>query len=299
MSAERLVEDVWAVATSEVRRNTLQSKVAMLRRALGPTAVVSRDGGYALAVEVAQVDALAVLRLAAEAVRLREGGDPDAAADLCESALGLFRGVPLQAAGDAEWASVSRTRIEEAHTALLEVWFWARLQLGETGSVIGDLEGAVAAYPFQESLWELLITAIYRAGRQADALAAYRRVRTHLADELGLDPGPALQQLEQAILAHDVSVNAADGTSVASDRPQGNLPSMSAALVGRDADVAGLVDLVTQERLVEIIGPGGIGKTAVALAVGRHLSEPDVPASMASGWRGWSTPSLRPTWSTS
>ena len=86
---------------------------------------------------------------------------------------------------------------------LIETQFSARLRLGDAGDVIGELEAAVAAYPYQEGLWELLITALYRAGRQADALATYQRVRTQLADELGLDPGPRLQQLEQQILVHD------------------------------------------------------------------------------------------------
>ena len=269
MSAERLVDDLWASATTEVRRNTLQSKVAMLRRALGPAAVVSRDGGYALEVEPADVDALAVLRAATTAAELREGGQPDRAAELCESVLRLFRGVPLQAAADAEWANVFRTRLDEAHIVLLEVSFWARLQLGAAGGVIGELEGAVASHPFQEGLWELLVAALYRAGRQADALAAYQRVRTHLADELGLDPGPGLQRLERKILAQDP---AAHPLPDAPGPARSNLPSMSPALVGRETEVADLVELVARERLVELIGPGGIGKTAVALDVGRRLA---------------------------
>ena len=86
---------------------------------------------------------------------------------------------------------------------LVETRLSARLRLGDAGDVIGELEAAVAAYPYQEGLWELLITALYRAGRQADALATYQRVRARLADELGLDPGPRLRQLEQQILNHD------------------------------------------------------------------------------------------------
>ncbi len=86
---------------------------------------------------------------------------------------------------------------------LLEIQFTARLRLGDVADVVGDLETAVAAYPFQESLWELLITALYRAGRQADALATYQRVKSQLADELGLDPRPSLQDLEQRILRQD------------------------------------------------------------------------------------------------
>ena len=93
---------------------------------------------------------------------------------------------------------------------LIETQFSARLRLGDAGDVIGELEAAVATYPYQEGLWELLITALYRAGRQADALATYQRVRTRLADELGLDPGPRLQQLEQQILNHDPALRGPD-----------------------------------------------------------------------------------------
>ena len=100
-----------------------------------------------------------------------------------------------------------RARLEEARTQLLEIQFTARLRLGDVADVVGDLETAVSTYPFQESLWELLVTALYRAGRQADALATYQRVKRQLADELGLDPRPSLQELEQRILRHDASLD--------------------------------------------------------------------------------------------
>ena len=181
---------------------------------------------------------------------------------------------------------------------LIETQFSARLRLGDAGDVIGELEAAVATYAYQEGLWELLITALYRAGRQADALATYQRVRTRLADELGLDPGPRLQQLEQQILNHDPALRGPDRAAA------GNLPSMSAELVGARPEIAASPTCCTRaarrdrragrrsgrrrrhrrpvDRLVEIVGPGGIGKTAVAIATGRTLSES--PA--ASGWPG-------------
>ena len=213
-------------------------------------------------------------RNAAAASRLLDGDDRGAA-DLCAATLELYRGEVLQAAGDGDWVHPHRARLEEARLKLVEIGFSARLRLGDVGNVIGELEAAVATYPFQESLWELLITALYRAGRQADALAAYQRVRNQLADELGLDPGPQLQQLERSILTQDASLGlpvSAVGPAE-SDLPTGNLPSMSADLVGRETEVAALSDLLATERLVEIVGPGGIGKTAVAIAVGRRLTE--------------------------
>ena len=273
VSAERLLEDLWTGTAAETRRNTLQSKIAMLRRALGPDAVVSRDGGYALAVDPAQVDALTVLRHAATADALRDVGDAQTAYDVCAAALAMFRGTGLDAAGDAEWAEVHRTRVDEARGALLEAKLWARLQLGDGSAAVGELEAAVAEHPFREGLWELLVTALYRAGRQADALAAYQRVRRHLADELGLDPGPRLQRLEQQVLAQDLPSGPQPGPDAV--LPLGNLPSLSAGLVGRDDDVAAVTDLLARHRLVEVVGAGGIGKTALALEVGRRLTAPD------------------------
>ena len=180
----------------------------MLRRAFGdPSVILSRDGGYALAVEPADVDAIAALGVVATASGLLEAGDDRAAADLCASTLTRYRGAVLPAAGDGDWVGPHRARLEEARMQLLEIQFAARLRLGDVADVIGELEAAVATYPFQESLWELLITALYRAGRQADALATYQRVRQQLADELGLDPRPRLQELEQRILVQDPSLD--------------------------------------------------------------------------------------------
>ena len=274
--ADRLVEDLWAADGVSARRNTLQSKVTMLRRALGdPPVVTSRDGGYALAVEPSEVDALAVIWAARTASGLFESGDHEGAADLCASTLRLYRGdVLLAAAGAGDWVTPHRARLEEVRMTLLEIHFGARLRLGEVGDVIGELEAAVVAHPYQESLWELLITAQYRAGRQADALASYHEVRTQLASELGLDPRPQLQELERRILLQDAALElpARPAARARTPRRAGNLPSLVAELVGRQAEVAAVSDLLASERLVEIVGAGGIGKTAVAIAVGRELS---------------------------
>ena len=121
------------------------------------------------------------------------------------------------------------------------------------------------------------MVALYRDGRQADALATYHRARNRLADELGLDPGRHLQQLEHQILVHDPALGVPSSTArgLGPDRPAGNLPSMSAGLVGRQTEVAAIADLLAGGRLIEIVGPGGVGKTAVAISVGRTLSSAD------------------------
>jgi predicted ATPase/DNA-binding SARP family transcriptional activator len=279
VSADRLVDDLWSADAGSTRRNTLQSKVAKLRRALGdPSAVASRDGGYTLAVAPSGVDALAVLDHAATASRLLDAMDDRGAAELCASTLKLYRGDVLPAAGNGEWVAPHRARLEETRRKLIETQLSVRLRLGDVADVIAELEVAVTAYPFQETLWELLITALYRAGRQADALSTYQRVRNQLATELGLEPGPQLQQLEQQILNHDASLGQPRRAvgALGHNATTGNMPSISARLVGREAEVATLRELLGSQRLVEIVGVGGVGKSALALATGRALRSSDL-----------------------
>ena len=236
----------------------------MLRRALGdPALVAGADGGYALRVDPGAVDALTVVEDAAAAAGRLDAGDPRGAAELSAEALARYRGDPLAAAGD--WARPHRALLDEARIALLQTGFAARLALGD--DVIGELEAAIAAHPYQERLWELLITALYGAGRQADALAAYRRIRARLAEDLGLEPGPRLRELESRVLGHDPALQVAGRPAATA----GNLPSLAAGLVGRDTEIAALSGLLGDRRLVEVVGPGGIGKTAVAIATGRAL----------------------------
>ena len=284
VATDRLLDDLWGGI--DAGRNTLQSKVAKLRRALGdPKVIVSRGGGYHLDVERTVVDALGVTRLVTDTNRLFAIGDHGEAAALAASALALFRGDVLPAAGDGEWVLPHRARLDEARMQLVETGIAARIELGDTGAVIGELGAAVTTHPFQEGLWELLITAQYRAGRQAEALAAYQRVRGVLADELGLEPGPKLKELERQILSQDptLGVRLRASSHVGAHDRVGNLPSMTADLVGRDAEVRALTEMLDVARLVEIIGPGGIGKTATAIAVGHHLSAPDA----AEGGGAW------------
>jgi predicted ATPase/DNA-binding SARP family transcriptional activator len=252
VSADRLVDDLWAGAST--RRNTLQAKVARLRRAV-PGAI---EGTYRLDVAPDRVDALCVLRDAAAAAKRLDAGDELAARELSTAALARFRGELLPAVGD--WAAPHRSQLEEARAKLLETQLAARMRLGE--NIVPDTEAAVAGEPYREGLWELLVTALYRAGRQADALAAYQRVRALLAKDLGLDPGPRLQELERQVLQQDPALRAATA---------GNVPSLQAELVGRGDEVAALGELLRTQRLVEVVGPGGVGKTALAIATGRML----------------------------
>jgi predicted ATPase/DNA-binding SARP family transcriptional activator len=273
---ERLIEDLWADAAVGTARNTLQTKVSRLRRALGDGALVTgTNAGYTLHVEPSAVDALEVLRLAEQASAFRGAGDASASLEACATALAMFGGEILSGAGEGEWLIPYRARLEEVRLGLIEDRLAARLDLGASPAVIGELEALVNVHPLREGLWALLMVALYRDGRQADALATYMRARTWLADELGLDPGLQLQQLQQQILSHDARLGVASSTGrgLGPDKPVGNLPSISVELVGREAELTALSDLLANNRLVEIVGPGGVGKTALAIATGRQLSE--------------------------
>ena len=164
-----------------------------------------------------------------------------------------------------------RARLEEVRLGLVEDQLEARVDLGLGGEVIGELEALVTRHPLREGLWCCLITALYRMGRQADALAAYARVRELLVDELGVDPGPQLRDLEDQVLQQS-RVLAAGGERPVLAGPVGNLPALSSSLVGRAADVSAVRDRLRDRRLVTVVGPAGVGKTRLAIEVARGLA---------------------------
>jgi predicted ATPase/DNA-binding SARP family transcriptional activator len=269
---ELLIEDLWTEQAVGVARNTLQAKVSKLRRVLGdPTVVRGSAAGYSLMIDPACVDALEALRLAESATAARQADRAGAAVRACATALAMFRGEILPAAGDGEWLTPRRVRLREAWLQLTEDHLGARLDLGGGGELVGELEALVAAHPLREELWRLLITALYRAGRQADALAAYGTVRQRLSEELGIDPGAELQALEERVLRQDRGLDApARRTSTISVAPaRGNLPGLSTSMIGRGADLTAVTDLLGRQRLVTVTGPAGVGKTRLALEVAR------------------------------
>jgi predicted ATPase/DNA-binding SARP family transcriptional activator len=271
VSAERLIEDLWGEAAAATGRNTLQSKASQLRRALADPAVVAGGhGGYTLALDPGGVDALRVAALAADAAAARRDGDADAALAAATEALALFRGEVLADAGDGEWLHPHRARLEEVRLGLLEDRAAARVDLGAGGDLIAELEWLVGEHPLREGLWASYTTALYRAGRQADALAACRRVRRLLADELGIEPGRALADLERQILRQSAALDPAATAAAPPALVVGNLPALATPLVGRAEDLAAIGRLIGSSRLVTLVGPAGVGKTRTALeAVGR------------------------------
>ncbi|MFN0281246.1 MAG: AfsR/SARP family transcriptional regulator [Kineosporiaceae bacterium] len=279
--AERLIEELWADRAAGTGRNTLQSKVSQLRRAVGaPELVAARTGGYALALAADRVDALRVVDLAAASSAAARAGDAAVALEAARAGLVLFRGEVLADVGDGTWVQPHRTRLEEVRLGLLEDELAARVELGAGSDVIGRIESLVEEHPLRERLWVCLVTALYRAGRQADALAAYARVRRLLVEQLGIEPGPDLQTLERQVLLQspDLLPGRPDPLSPTGDAPgrvvapaAGNLPALSSPIVGRAQDVDAVSALARERRLVTVVGTAGVGKSRTALEVARSL----------------------------
>ncbi|HYO41146.1 MAG TPA: BTAD domain-containing putative transcriptional regulator [Nocardioidaceae bacterium] len=264
---EALLEDLWPESTG---RNTLQSKVSQLRRALGDKdLVVGEDDTYRLAVEPADVDAFRVVDLAGRASAARRAGDATAVLAEASEGLRLFRGEFLVQDGD--WAMPHRVRLEELRLGLLEEVMAARVDLGSGGDLVGELETLVTTHPLRERLWGSLMTALYRGGRQADALAAYARLRRLLVTELGIEPGPDLRALEQHLLQQSAVLA---GRSEPTVTAPGNLPRSPAGLLGRERELHALGELVTKHRLVTVVGPAGVGKTRFLIEAAKELTAP-------------------------
>jgi DNA-binding SARP family transcriptional activator len=213
--AERLIEDLYGGDPSGTAANALQAMVSRLRRLLedetGDDAnhvVVTRSPGYLLRVDPEQVDATRFERLAAEGRDALAAGDPVRAGGLLRDGLALWRGPPFVDLPTLEFVQGEARRLEELRLATLMDRIDADLAVGRPDQLVPELEALVGANPLQERPRAQLMLALYRAGRQADALTAYRETRAHLRDELGLEPSKALQQLERAILTQDAALDA-------------------------------------------------------------------------------------------
>jgi Bacterial transcriptional activator domain len=246
----------------------LQSKVSRLRQALENAEPGSRElvafrrPGYLLRVEG---DAVDEGRFAALTGQARATGDPRGRAALLADALALWRGPPLADFADAAFAQLAIARLEERRLVALEDQAEARLALGEHSLLAGELGDLVARHPLRERLRAAHMLALYRAGRQGDAIDSYRELRSLLADELGLDPGPDLVALHQAILEQAPGLLGVPAPPTLAARPRTNVPAMLTDVIGRAAAVDEVQALLRERRLVTLTGPGGVGKTRLAL----------------------------------
>jgi predicted ATPase/DNA-binding SARP family transcriptional activator len=280
VSAEAAAEALWPRAAPAEALRSLQVTVSRLRRSLGAAGSVLETvtSGYRLAVEADAIDARRFETLVDEARAARVGGDGAAARRLLDEALGLWRGPALADVGFESFAQAEIARLQELRLAALEERIDVRLAEGEHALVVAELEQLSAEHPSRERLVGLLMLALYRCGRQSDALEVYTCGRLRLDEELGLDPSPELQRLQQAILRHD--------PSLATSRPS-RRPAPPAApptpTVGRERDLAALAAALSENRLVTLTGPGGVGKTRLAIEAARALAD-RYPAGVYVAW---------------
>ncbi|HSS53240.1 MAG TPA: BTAD domain-containing putative transcriptional regulator [Gaiellales bacterium] len=267
MTVDSLVDALWGHDLPAAPRNAVQHHVTRLRAALGQDAIIASPDGYTLT--DAEVDALRFEELLGAArVAIREG-DAFGASDAVAAALELWRGPALQGLTDTAWISSEARRLEALHVDALEEHFEVALARGEHREVVAELRSVLVENPFRERLWSQQMLALYRSGRQADALDVFQEARRVLSDELGLEPGPELRRLQEAILAQDPAIAGVP----AAPRRRGNAPAPSASFVDPGEVVARVTNLVLEHRLVTLTGPPGVGKSRLALESFRGLED--------------------------
>jgi len=308
VSVDQLIDALWGDQDPVGAVKRVQVAIARLRKALGienaggDSPVHSTAGGYLLAVGPGQLDAELFTGRIEEGRDILESGDAARAAELLRDALSLWRGPPLAEVAYESFAQGEIRRLEELRLTAVEARVEADLQIGRHAAVIGELHALLTAYPTRERLAELLMLALYRSGRQADALDAYHQARARLADELGLDPGPALKALQTQILEQASSLEAPnDGESTGRAKlpargnhgcpaaaevsgrdpaasPPTRLPVPVTPFLGRARELADVTSALRREetRMLTLTGAGGSGKTRLALRAA-EASRSDYP----------------------
>jgi DNA-binding SARP family transcriptional activator len=280
LPATALVDAIWGTDPPAGAAGALDSLIWRLRKLLEPgrpardAALVRRDEqGYRLVVPADAVDSH--LLVAAAATTATNPADVLRTAD---DALRRWRGTPYDGVPDPGWLEPVRTRLAEVRVTLEQRRLDALLAVGQPDRVVADLVPLLAEHPYRESLWERRLLALFLAGRQQEALAGFHDLRRILGEELGVEPGPALRRLHERILAHDPALLRASAEPAAPDRSRTvevHLPRRGTRLVGRDTERRDLAARLAANRVVTLVGPGGCGKTRLAVEVADDAPFPD------------------------
>jgi DNA-binding SARP family transcriptional activator len=287
VSTSRLVDAVWGQTAPSTALNTLQSHVSYLRKVLASkAAILARPPGYVLALGDDGTDVQLAERLLQQGAR---AADPVRGVRELREALALWRGRPLADVAELAWLEEQAVQLDLLRQRVQRALSEARLAAGEHAQLVPDLEQMVADHPLDEQIRGQLMLALYRSGRQADALAAYQRLRRTLAEELGIDPSQALRDLQAAILRQDPSLDAAaPEVMLRTARPAApvpaQLPPTVAGFAGRDAELARLDAILPQATrngpsgdasaaIATIVGTAGVGKTALAVHWAHRVRE--------------------------
>jgi YVTN family beta-propeller protein len=248
-----LINELWNGTPPKTAENNLQVLVSQLRRAVGAQRLVRRAGGYVLAVEPGELDRDRFEALAAEGARLLARGEPGAAAAALEEALALWRGPALVDVACGEVVVREIGRLEELRLSAQEDRVAALLELGRHRELVAELEALVAQHPFRERLRGQLMLALYRSGRQADALAAYRETRAAFAEELGIEPSAELRRLEQAVLRQEPTLDAPKPTTPGRRRRRIPLGALAAVVAVVVLGVGAVAVAGHEQRAVKVV----------------------------------------------
>jgi len=271
VAIDRLTELLWRQDAPPTAEHAIEVYISQLRRVLEPDGVPYRTlirgaGGYQLQINPTDLDAAQFEELVEGAQQL----EPKDALPRLEQALGLWRG-PAFADFEGEAFSISEaSRLNELRLHAIEERIDACLELGRHREVIAELMSLTREHPLRERMTGQLMLALYRSGRQAEASDLYQRIRERLVEEQGMEPGSSLQTLLKLILQQDAKLTVGDAVRRAAD-PRQNLPVALTSLIGRASDIESVCGLVRGDRLVTLVGPGGIGKTRLAIAVANAL----------------------------
>jgi WD40 repeat protein/DNA-binding SARP family transcriptional activator len=285
VSVDVLVDAVWGERPPRTAERTIHAYIARLRRALEPrrqpggaqTVIETVGRGYRLAIDPDQLDAGRFEQVAGSGADQLGGGDAAAAATALRAALAEWRGDAYAGLADVGPCAAEATRLESIRLTAVEDKVDADLAAGRTAALVAEVEAAVAEQPFRERRWGQLMVALYRSGRQGDALAAYQRARRVLVDELGIEPGPELRRLEAAILDQDPDLDWTPGSARPSE--PGRLPvalaPVGSPFVGREREIGWLQSAWAAAAggdggFVSILGPEGAGKTRLIAELARE-----------------------------
>jgi DNA-binding SARP family transcriptional activator len=270
VSAEQLAQSLWGEDAPRGATRTVQVHVSRLRRDLGDPGWLERAAaGYRVTLEPEQLDLARFERLLEAGRQALDAREHERAAGLLRDALALWRGPPLAEFADLPFAPAEIERLEERHLEAVSLRMQAELALGRHAQLVAELRELTKRHPWHEQSHAQLMLALYRSGRQAEALEAYQHARSDLVDALGLEPGRELSELHQQILAHDPTLAAPTPVPHASR----GVPAPPNRTIGRAGELETVTEQLRGTRLLTLTGPGGVGKTRLALEAARAADD--------------------------